>query len=152
MISLLIVVMLIATLFYLSRGSKVNNDHEKQSLTITTKSAELELDIEIADTVEERAKGLMYRTELGEDSGMLFVFNQESENAFWMKNTLIPLDIIFINSEGVIVDIQKNAQPCKSDPCQLYPPLAKYLYAIEVNGGWCDKKGVKSGDIVTLPQ
>ncbi|MEK6983375.1 MAG: DUF192 domain-containing protein [Nanoarchaeota archaeon] len=86
----------------------------------------------IADDNEERATGLMFRERLDKNSGMLFIFEQESEQAFWMKNTFIALDIIFIDRNFTIVDI-KNAVPCKVDPCVLYRSSKPAKYVLEVN-------------------
>src|SRR3989338_3158581 len=80
------------------------------------------VNVEIADDAKERATGLMFREFLGDDSGMLFVFDDENARNFWMKNTLIPLDIIFISKGFEIVDI-KYAEPCKEDPCASYSPV-----------------------------
>ena len=90
------------------------------------------ISVEVADTVVAMSRGLMYREELCENCGMLFVFNEEREHSFWMKNTLIPLDIIFINASGYIVDVL-SADPCDVDPCPHYVPSAKAKYVLEVN-------------------
>lgn len=89
--------------------------------------------VEIAETPEERSRGLMYRESLDEGSGMLFIFDQEKRHSFWMKNTLIPLDIIWLDKNTKVVYIKKNAQPCKKDPCQKYRPSQKAMYVLEVN-------------------
>ena len=88
--------------------------------------------IEIVDTNQERQKGLMYREELCDDCGMLFVFEREDFHSFWMKNTYIPLDIVFINSGLEIVEIL-HAVPCIEDICESYIPKEKALYVLEVN-------------------
>jgi hypothetical protein len=90
--------------------------------------------VEIADSQEERAQGLMFREKLCNDCGMLFIFEQEDIQSFWMKNTLIPLDIIFINKDLTILDIF-SAQPCTKDPCQSYTSEQKALYVLETNKG-----------------
>jgi len=90
--------------------------------------------IEVADSSEEREKGLMYRDELCDDCGMLFIFEQEGFYNFWMKNTSIPLDIIFINSNLEVVDFL-YAAPCRKDFCESYAPKEKSLYVLEVNYG-----------------
>jgi len=85
---------------------------QKQDLTIIKQNGEkLTLSVELALTPQEQAKGLMYRTELADDSGMLFVFQGEAPRSFWMKNTLIPLDMIFIKRNGEILNIHQNAIP-----------------------------------------
>ena len=109
----------------------------------------IKMNVEIADDNGKRMQGLMYRKELGENSGMLFVFDNEDYYSFWMKNTLIPLDIIFISKDMEIVDI-KNAQPCNEDPCALYKPSKPAKYVLEVNNGFAAKNGIKSGNKVTL--
>ena len=76
----------------------------------------------------------MYRDSLPRQSGMLFVFESEHKHGFWMKNTLIPLDMIWINRDSRIVDI-KTATPCVSDPCPTYQPIADSLYVLEINAG-----------------
>lgn len=89
-------------------------------------------DLEIADSDEERQQWLMYREVLSNQSGMLFVFDNEGIYPFWMKNTKIPLDIIWIDKNNIIVDIY-TAQPCKEDPCQSYKPSWSGLYVLEIN-------------------
>ncbi len=99
--------------------------------------------VEIAKTPDEKANGLMFRKSLSKDSGMLFVFDDEQPRSFWMKNTLIPLDMIFLDSDLVVVDIQ-TASPCKEDPCRLYrsPPA---MYVLEINNGMSEKNKIKVG-------
>lgn len=86
---------------------------------------------ELAISAEEKRIGLMHRTSLCPNCGMLFVFEEEAQHPFWMKNTLIPLDIIFINQNKKIIDI-KRAQPCTTSICPIYEPQADHLYALEV--------------------
>ena len=88
--------------------------------------------VELADTPEERAKGLMHREVLEENRGMLFIFEREDKHSFWMKNTLIPLDMVFIDDDYYIVDVL-SADPCDMDPCPHYIPKAKAKYVLEVN-------------------
>ena len=90
------------------------------------------IEVEVADSDEEKARGLMYRESLDEDKGMLFVYDDENERSFWMKNTLIPLDILFIDAEKTIVDIQ-TMEPCKEEPCRNYISGSEAQYALEVN-------------------
>jgi hypothetical protein len=89
--------------------------------------------VEIANTEKERQTGLMFRESLCDDCGMLFVFEQEGLYGFWMKNTLIPLDIIFIDADFDVVDIF-HAVPCAGNVCDSYTPRQKALYVLEVNG------------------
>lgn len=101
------------------------------------------INIEIADDDDKRTTGLMFRDKMEENQGMLFIFDSETPQAFWMKNTIIPLDIIFVNSKMQIVKIQKNAVPYSEKSLPSEKPAQ---YVVEVNGGYCDKLGVKEGD------
>ncbi len=108
--------------------------------------------LEVADTPEERAIGLMGRESMGRDRGMIFVFEEEQVLGFWMKNTLIPLDIIFIDSDQFVVDVQ-NMRPeheIAPDPLPIYQSAGPALYAIEVNDGVAAECGIVPGDFVTL--
>jgi len=98
--------------------------------------------VELARTKEERARGLMFRKKLPEDWGMLFIFDQEKEQWFWMKNTFISLDIIFINQARQIVGIIKKAIPRTEMPLGGW----KSRFVLEINGGLAEKYGIKEGD------
>jgi uncharacterized protein len=101
--------------------------------------------VEIADTPDTRAHGLMYRRDLAADAGMLFIFPAESEQRFWMKNTPLPLDMVFINSERRIVGIVPDTKPFTTNALGV-DALSQYV--LEVNGGFCAQHGVASGDQV----
>lgn len=103
--------------------------------------------VEIADTDESRARGLMYRRTLGADEGMLFVFAVEKEQTFWMHNTLLPLDMVFLASDGTVVGIVADAQPQTDRPRSVGRPSR---HVLELNGGWCALHGVAVGDRVEL--
>lgn len=103
------------------------------------------IEVEIADNDAERAKGWMFRAEMPDSIGMLFIFEESEPQAFWMKNTLISLDIIYVNEKKQIVSIQKNAKPYSEESL---PSNGNAQYVIEVNGGWCDKYGIGAGDVV----
>lgn len=103
------------------------------------------IDVEIADSEGERQQGLMYRTQMEDSQGMLFIFPETEMQSFWMKNTLISLDILFVNENMEIVTIQKYAQP-KSEQSLRSTKPAKYV--IEVNAGFCDRYEVNEGDLV----
>jgi uncharacterized membrane protein (UPF0127 family) len=90
------------------------------------------INVEIAKTQAEREKGLMLRDELCDDCGMLFIFKREDYYGFWMKNTLIPLDMVFIDSDFNIIDI-KHAKPCTTENCEIYTPKEKSMYVLETN-------------------
>ena len=106
--------------------------------------------VEIANTPEERTKGLMNRERLDEDKGMLFVFNKEKKYSFYMKNTLISLDIIWININKEVIYIEKNVQPCQADHCQNYGPDEKSKYVLELNSGQVDQSNIRIGDKLTF--
>ena len=109
----------------------------------------IKVNVEVADDINEQMQGLMFREKLDENAGMIFVFDEESYLGFWMKNTLIPLDIIFINRDFEIVDI-KYAVPCKNDPCKNYVTIKPAEYVLEVNGNFTAHNYVKTGDKVVL--
>ncbi|MBX2833800.1 MAG: DUF192 domain-containing protein [Micavibrio sp.] len=103
------------------------------------------LNVELAETRAQQARGLMFRTEIAENSGMLFAFDDEVIHTFWMKNTLIPLDMIFVRHDGKIHHIHQNAQPQDLTPItSKYPSLA----VLELEGGMADKLGIKVGDVI----
>lgn len=117
----------------------------QETVIIKTATSDISVFVEIADEIDEQAIGLMYRTELAWDSGMLFVFSDEKQRVFWMKNTKIPLDIIFVDESGMIVDIKENFEPCVVDDCEKYYSLPA-LYALEVNAGFVAENEIGVGD------
>ena len=102
--------------------------------------------VEVPDDREEFARGLMFRTHLPWNAGMLFAFDDEETRRFWMKNTLIPLDMIFFDSSSKIIDIKENVPPCKQEECPTYPSKEPAQYVLEVNAGFVQEKGIKLGD------
>lgn len=105
---------------------------------------------DIRDTEEGRAAGLMFREALGEKEGMLFIFSENVEYPFWMKNMKIPIDIIFISKDKKIVSISKNAVPCNKpdNECELYKPDAPYYYVVETAAGFADRHNLDAGSSV----
>jgi hypothetical protein len=103
---------------------------------------------ELAVTADERSRGLMFRGSLPPGEGMLFVFPREGRHGFWMKNTLIELDIVFIGADRRVVDIARRAQPCRAEPCRQYYPAAPAAYALEIAGGLAERYGFAAGDPV----
>jgi uncharacterized membrane protein (UPF0127 family) len=103
-------------------------------------------DVEIADSDEERSKGLMFRDSLGINNGMLFVFDKEDIYDFWMKNTKIPLDIIWLNKEKEVVYTHKNTPPCPENVCFSIVPSKKALYVLELNSGVIEKIDLSIND------
>jgi uncharacterized membrane protein (UPF0127 family) len=113
------------------------------------------LDLELARTSQEHERGLMDREFLPPDSGMLFVYQSQAQEAYWMFHTLIPLSIAWIQRDGTIVDIQDMARLNDPSDAQeasrhVYPPAAPYWYALEVNQGWFFEHGVGVGQQVLL--
>jgi len=102
---------------------------------------------EIADTPKKRAEGLMYREHLAKDRGMLFTFTQAQPWTFWMKNTKIPLDIIWMNEKKQIIHIAKNVPICTrtDDSCPQYQPNDPALYVLELGGGEADRLKLEKG-------
>jgi uncharacterized membrane protein (UPF0127 family) len=104
------------------------------------------IDIEVADNDSKREVGMMGRPTMDELQGMLFVLEEEQMASFWMKNTILPLDIIFINKRGEIVTICKNTTPFSE---QSYSATAMTFLVLEVNAGFTDKYGIKEGDRIS---
>ncbi|MBL7156043.1 MAG: DUF192 domain-containing protein [Candidatus Pacebacteria bacterium] len=107
-------------------------------------------DVEIAKTPEQRSRGLMFRKYLGTKKGMLFVFENQEKHSFWMKNTLIPLDIIWINENQKVVFISKNTQPCKQEYCASVSSDEDAKYVLEINAGLVKKIGLNIGDKIDI--
>lgn len=107
-------------------------------------------EVEIVDSLETRARGLMFRESLDENKGMWFVFEESKVYPFWMKNTLIPLDMIWVNENFEIVAIIENAVPCEVNPCEHYNPGTEALYVLEINGGLASELNLGVGDIVSV--
>jgi hypothetical protein len=103
------------------------------------------IELEVAKTVEQQAMGLMYRTSLPDDRGMLFEFKAARQVNFWMKNCKISLDMIFVR-DGVVEAIEVSAPPCTADPCPTYGPDTAVDRVIELRGGRAAELGVKVGD------
>src|SRR5680860_268809 len=119
---------------------------------IDTKGNSVLIDVDVAETDEQRAFGLMQRESMPDDEGMLFVFFEETTSAFTMRNTLIPLSIAFFDFDGEIVKIL-DMEPCEAEPCPSYDPGVTYRGALEVNQGAFDEWDVEMGDMVNpLPR
>ncbi|HYC57245.1 MAG TPA: DUF192 domain-containing protein [Candidatus Binatia bacterium] len=104
--------------------------------------------VELALTREAQAKGLMWRKEMAEDAGMLFVFDEDEQRSFWMRNTPLPLDIIYIRGDGFIDSIAAGTRPYSEESI---PSKGPARFVLEVNAGWSKRHGVRPGDKVTLP-
>jgi uncharacterized membrane protein (UPF0127 family) len=118
-------------------------------LKIETRNGPVLLDVEVADTEPQREHGLMFRRQLREDHGMIFLFGGEHEITMWMKNTYIPLDMVFIGNDWHIVHIARDAEPLSTDIISSVQPASRVL---EIMAGQADKLGLKPGDTVSLLQ
>jgi len=101
--------------------------------------------VEIAADDATRAQGLMYRDQLPNDRGMIFLFPQSGDYPFWMKNTLIPLDMIWIDDQKKIVHVAHDVPPCKADPCPSFPPGGNAKYVLEVAAGVAARHNLANG-------
>ncbi len=117
-------------------------------VTIEQSSNRATVQIEIAATFATRQQGLMFRQELAESAGMLFLFNADVEHGFWMKNTYLPLDIAYISSAGEVLEI-RAAKPLDET---VLTPAQPYRYVLEVNQGWFERHSLGTGAKVTVPE
>jgi uncharacterized protein len=153
-----VIILILALVAFLIVNNFIKKDSEPEVKYYTfTKDGELifsdslgnekiKIDIEIADTEYKRQLGLMNRKSMEENEGMLFIFNEERLQSFWMLNTLISLDIMFVNKEKKIVTIHKNTTPLSQ---QSYPSSEPSIYVVEVVGGFSDKNNILPGDKIT---
>lgn len=107
--------------------------------------------VELARTPQERQQGLMYRMHLSERHGMLFIQPESAPVAFWMKNTYIPLDLLYFDAAGRLLEIHANVPPCTTHPCPTYLSTAPVKYILEINGEAAARLGLKPGDRLRLP-
>ena len=105
------------------------------------------LDIEIADTDSTRTRGMMQRESLPKDSGMLFIFEREEEQGFWMANTPLALDLIFVRADGRILSVAKYIQPMRTETV---PSNGRAMYVLEVEAGYSDSIGIIEGDVMSF--
>ena len=137
----LLFIFFLAVLFFFFNSSK-----EIKSICINEKC----FNVEIADENSERISGLSNRDSLNLDSGMLFIFEEETNPNFWMKEMKFPIDIIWIDENMKISGINKNLQPCIKDFCPTYHPEEKIKYVFEINSGLSENFGFEIGDKVKL--
>lgn len=117
------------------------------AVTVTFEGAP-PLRAEVARTRDQRARGLMQRTSLAPDAGMVFLFPEQTMVGFWMKGTLVPLSIAYVDGDRVVSTAEM--EPCRKDPCRDYPPSAPYTLAVEAPSGFFPSHGVGPGTRVTL--
>ena len=120
----------------------------KSSLVIRTAEGPHRFNIEVAETEAQMEQGLMYRRHLAPDAGMLFIYQRPTIAMFWMKNTLIPLDMLFVDAHGRIVNIHRNAAPQSLAIIRSHAPVRA---VVELNGGTAARLGIKPGDEVVYP-
>jgi uncharacterized membrane protein (UPF0127 family) len=118
------------------------------TLVLKTTTGDHNFTIEVATTDQERALGLMFRRSLPENSGMLFIYDPPQPATMWMKNTLIPLDMVFISAEGKVHRIESNTEPFSTT---VIPSEGEVVGVLELNAGEADKIGLKRGDKVVYP-
>ncbi len=142
------VVALLAAIHVSATGLKVQQGSlaSKGLAVISTPNGDT-IFVEIADTPAKRAQGLMGRTNLAPDHGMLFIFSEPGQWTFWMKNTKIPLDIIWLDKNGIVVYLASNVPICTriDEGCPRYHPSQKALYALELRSGMAERLGIKKG-------
>ena len=104
------------------------------------------VEVEVVHKPKDLMRGLQFREFLSPHAGMLFVFPVLARHSFWMKDTKISLDMIWMDYDRRIVYIKKNVPPCREDPCPVYTPDEEAMYVLEVNSGYADILGLKTGD------
>ena len=119
------------------------------TFTDSLNNSKTKIDIQIANSDFDRELGLMFRKQMEENRGMLFIFPEEARQSFWMRNTLISLDMIFVNALNKVVTIHRNTQTLSD---QSYPSTAPAKYVIEVNAGYCTKHKINEGDKINYTE
>ena len=122
---------------------------DETRLIVQSESGDHAFTVEVVDTPETRAQGLMYRQELADDAGMLFDFQEERPVSFWMRNTFIPLDMLFIKADGTNLNIHVNARPHDTTSIPSEGPVQ---FVLEIPGGRSDELGIAAGDTVEHPR
>lgn len=126
-------------------GPKFQKEGTLQFMDESQSKVLANIDIELAETDEDRTRGLMWRRSMEEEQGMLFIMDQQEMQSFWMLNTYISLDILYIDEAFRIVTIRKNTQPQTLDPVPSSQPAR---YVLEVKGGYCDRHGIREGHFI----
>lgn len=133
----------LALVLFLALAAPVRADDA--ALVVKSQNGDHSFTVELADTPSERSRGLMYRETLAPDAGMLFDFGEERPVSFWMQNTLIPLDMIFIRADGEIANVHANAKPHDTTSIPSDGPVA---FVLEIPGGRAGELGIAAGDRV----
>lgn len=150
LILLLIIVLIVSYLIFYFSKNAFAPDSPYSLGTVCVKDNCFK--VEIAKTEKQREEGLMERKSLDKDKGMLFIFDKESIYPFWMKNTFISLDIIWIDNSYKVVDIKENNKPCNNIFCSSIYPSSKAKYVLEINAGLCSELGIKKGDFLDMDE
>lgn len=129
--------------FFLGRGNQA-------FATVSFPAHNARVRAELARDPYAWSKGLMFRKSLAQDTGMLFVFPDSAKRSFWMKNTTIPLDMLFIDADNKIVTIHAGAVPCDTLACPQYASTASAMYVLEVNAGFVERYTIREGDTVEI--
>lgn len=106
------------------------------------------LTVEVMETPEDRARGVMFRESLAPDRGLLFVFDEPERAGFWMKNCRFPLDMVWLDGDKKVVHVTEKAPPCTADPCPTYGPPRPVLYLLEINGGQAREEKAAKGSVL----
>jgi hypothetical protein len=138
---------IIATLLF-ALPSAMSAEGDRFPLVITSDTGAHDFTVEIADDDRERGLGLMFRRSMADDAGMLFDFGTEQRASFWMRNTYIPLDMLFIKADGTIESIAERTTPLSE---RSVPSKGPVRYVLEINGGLSDRLGIEAGDKVSGP-
>jgi len=141
----LVTLLLLAAAGCTGGDAPVETTPQGPRVEFTTAREVVTVRVEVVSTPETRQRGLMGRTSLADDAGMLFVWPEEASSSFHMKDTLIPLSIAFIAADGRVLRIL-DMEPCTADPCPVYDPKVSYRMALEVNRGAYTRFGVLEGD------
>jgi hypothetical protein len=145
-LSVLVVVIGMFPLAAQAQGASFQDSSPRRALEIVTKARSQTFEVEVASTREQRARGLMFRKELPERRGMLFDFGREQEIRMWMKDTLIPLDMIFIESDGRVLRIEQNAE---RESLSVISSGGPARLVLEVKAGTAKRFGISAGDRVS---
>ena len=136
---LILILLILSLIFIVSCGS---NDYDKACFDGKC------IELEAMRTLDEKQKGLMFREFLEENKGLLFLYEEEGERDFWMKNVKLPIDIIWLDKENKIIYIEHDVPPCQEDPCPIYSLNKKAMNVIEVNSGFTSENNINVGDEV----
>jgi uncharacterized protein len=139
----------LAVLSVLAACSSERSAQDRPTATVSFADTDAVLSVSIADSPAEQRAGLMGVDHLPRNEGMAFVYDEPVEHTFWMKDTLIPLSIAFVDRSGRVVGL-REMEPCRADPCPTYGAGGPYVLAVEANRGWFDDHGVEVGDRAEL--